>query len=66
VSDKATIIRRLEAALAHALDELEQAEHRLGSARYQFQPGRRDEIVHLTGYVAGLKQALNLCKEPTQ
>lgn len=56
MSDKATIIRRLESAYVHALDELEKAEF------------ARDEwaAAHLAGHVAGLKQALNLCKEPTQ
>lgn len=64
MSDKATIIRRLEAAYAHALDELDNAI----PPEYDGTPDDNDladQWNHLRGHVAGLKQALNLCKEPT-
>lgn len=58
MSDRATFIARIESALTHALDELEWAKRRI---RPRADP---DELAHLRGHVAGLKQALNLCKEP--
>lgn len=60
MNEKATIIARVESALTHALDELERAK-----SRYVLDLADLSEINHLEGHVAGLKQALNLCKEPT-
>lgn len=61
MSEKATIIRRLEAAIAHALDELERAEEK--SKHWDPYDGVDVEAIHLEGHVAGLKQALNLVRE---
>lgn len=57
MSDRATYIRRLEDAIAYALDALEDAEQ-----EWVADP---EQIPHLRGHVAGLKQALNLIQEKT-
>lgn len=64
MNEKATIIRRLEAAYAHALDELENAP----IPQFDGTPDDdaiADQLNHLRGHVAGLKQALNLAREAT-
>lgn len=62
MSDRATFIRRIEAALAHALDELEKAEDRWDAYG---DLTTKQVVTHLEGHVAGLKQALNLIQEKT-